>query len=123
MWEIIDDVVPAESVGLLDEYRDNLLAVFRAMIPHDAANSKTFGDLLTQQLPLGVLTDIIAYAVNIPIDVKHELLGEPNVIYRYEILMRNLTDVLDDNLGDSATPATHSESKRVSQFPPPFSDN
>jgi ATP-dependent Lon protease len=121
--EMIDDIVPAESVSLMDEYRDNLLAVFRAMIPHDAANSKTFGDLLTQQLPLGILTDIIAYAVNIPIDVKHALLGEPNVVNRYEILMRNLTDVLEEDSVELPAPTVRPESKRPSQFPPPFSDN
>ncbi|XZE18518.1 LON peptidase substrate-binding domain-containing protein [Pirellulaceae bacterium SH449] len=121
--ELIDDVVPADSVHHLDEYRDHLLAVFRTMIPQDAANSKTFGDLLTQQLPLGILTDIIAYAVNIPIDVKHKLLGEPNVIARYELLMQNLTEVMDDSMSETDDTPTHTEPNRTGQFPPPFSDN
>jgi ATP-dependent Lon protease len=121
--ELIDDVVPADSVHHLNEYRDRLLNVFRTMIQQDAANTKTFGDLLTQQLPLGILTDIIAYAVNIPVDVKHTLLGEPNVIARYELLMQNLTDLLADEESEKDNATTHPESKRVHQFPPPFSNN
>ena len=121
--EMIEDVVPADAVHLLDEYRDNLLAVFRAMIPYEAAQSKTFSDLLTQQLPLGILTDIIAYAVNIPIKIKHALLGEPNVVTRYETLMQTLTDVLDVDPSESTDPTSQSDTKRHSQFPPPFSNN
>jgi ATP-dependent Lon protease len=50
--EIIEDI-PFDDYSLEETCRDQLLDVFRTMIPKDAANSKTFSELLTRQLPLG----------------------------------------------------------------------
>lgn len=122
--EVIDDFIPLESEEHVEEYRARLLGVFRAIIPYDAANSKTFGDLLTQQLPLGILTDIIAYAVSLPTDVKQYLLGESNVIARFELLMKHLQpDAEGDTptVPDGSTPPPATKPK--SEFPPPFSNN
>lgn len=117
--EILEDV-PIEDDAKSEACRDELLAVFRAMIPMEVANSKTFAELLTKQLPLGVLTDVIAYAVNLPIATKQYLLGEPNVEARYRVLMDNLTTLVDSQ--DS--PEIDSLPKGLRRgFPPPFSNN
>lgn len=122
--ELIPDIMPQDFQESADEHRRTLLNVFRAMIPHDAANSKTFADLLTQQLPLGILTDIIAYAVNLPVAIKQLLLGEADVRIRFETLMSHLEPLLDDKSATSIeSPHSHQASSSSKIFPPPFSDN
>ena len=122
--ELIPDFIPEDFGESSEEHRKTLLEVFKSMIPRDAANSRTFADLLTQQLPLGILTDIIAYAVNLPVAIKQLLLGEANVEVRFETLISHLEPMLEKRLDDanaSAVPdPSHAESK---VFPPPFSDN
>ncbi len=122
--ELIPDFIPDDFRASAEEHRKTLLSVFRSMIPHDAANSKTFADLLTQQLPLGILTDIIAYAINLPVTVKQLLLGEANVKIRFQTLMDHLEPLLDGKPNatiDTTRPAHSSETHK--SFPPPFSDN
>jgi uncharacterized protein len=117
--EILEDIPfddEAEEQAALQE----LLDVFRAMIPKDAANSKTFTDLLTRPLPLGVLTDVIAYAVNLPIATKQYLLGEPSIEARFRVLIDNLTTLVDST--DDPKPASPAKGPRRG-VPPPFSAN
>ncbi len=122
--ELIPDIVPQDFLKSAEEHRQTLLGVFRSMIPHDAANSKTFTDLLTQQLPLGILTDIIAYAVNLPVAIKQLLLGEANVKIRFETLMEHLEPFLENKPNSLFDPAhTAPSSAQNKSFPPPFSDN
>lgn len=122
--EIMPDVMPEDFKESIDEHRRELLNVFRSVIPRDSANSKTITDLLTQQLPLGILTDIVAYAANLPIPIKQMLLGEPNVKTRYLTLMEHMVPIIcggQDTLADD--PSQPSPSKSQLDFPPPFSDN
>jgi uncharacterized protein len=124
MVELTPDFVPPEFEASMDEHRKKLLTVFRAVIPFDAANSKTFADLLTQQLPLGILTDIIAYAVNLPLPIKQALLGEENVQIRFETLMENLQPLLTEQPDDQESELPHpSMIDMAKDFPPPFSNN
>ncbi len=122
--ELIPDFIPDDFRESAEEHRKTLLSVFRSMIPPDAANSKTFADLLTQQLPLGILTDIIAYAVNLPVTIKQLLLGEANVKIRFKTLMDHLEPLLDGQPNDTidSSPPNHT-SESHKNFPPPFSDN
>ncbi len=122
--ELIPDFLPDDFRASSDEHRKTLLAVFRSMIPQDAANSKTFADLLTQQLPLGILTDIIAYAVNLPVTIKQLLLGEANVKIRFETLITHLEPLLESHPDNSRETTLTSETSDLNKsFPPPFSDN
>lgn len=122
--ELMPDYVPPDFEDSMNKHRKTLLGLFKSVIPIDAANSKTFADLLTQQLPLGILTDIIAYAVNLPVDVKQQLLGEANVQIRYETLLEHLQPIVDEQEPCDelplAGPLPHHDGK---DFPPPFSDN
>jgi ATP-dependent Lon protease len=124
--EVLEDVIPEEFLANSSEHRKTLLSLFRSVIPQDAAQSKAFTDLLTQQLPLGILTDIIGYAVNIPILVKQKLLAEVNVQVRFELLMQELGPIVPDEevSGDSPTDVTlPGASFEPREFPPPFSIN
>jgi Lon protease-like protein len=122
--ELMPDVLPEDFKESIDEHRRELLNVFRSVLPRDSANSKKITDLLTQQLPLGILTDIISYAANLPIPIKQLLLGEPNVKTRYLTLMEHMVPIMcggQDTLEDG--PTQSSPSKNELEFPPPFSDN
>lgn len=122
--ELLYDYVPPDSEGLVEQYRDSLLGVFRSLIPHDASGSKTFGELLTRQLPLGILTDIVGYAVSLPSDVKLRLLGETNIVARYEILMSYLgSQDEEDPSFPLSNPGNPTPPPRAQEFPPKFSDN
>lgn len=117
--EIVEDL-PFADAAAEEAALQELLEVFRAMIPKDALNSKTFSDLLTRKLPLGVLTDVIAYAVNLPIATKQYLLGEASIETRFRVLIDNLTTLVDS----SDDPKSSSPAKGPRRgFPPPFSAN
>ena len=122
--ELIADYVPDDFQESAEEHRKTLLGVFRSMIPQDAANSKTFADLLTQQLPLGILTDIIAYAVNLPVTIKQLLLGEANVKIRFQTLMEQLEPLLENvAFVDKEARSPGNAPQTSKSFLPPFSDN
>jgi hypothetical protein len=63
---------------------------------------------LGSELPLGVLTDLMAHALGLPPDLKQSLLAEPHVDRRAVSLLTTLKLYL-----------TRAELK----FPPPFSTN
>ncbi len=122
--EILEDYLPDNCDELIERYRETLLGVFRSFIPPEATASQTFGELLTRHLPLGILTDIVSYAVNLPSNVKFALLSEPNVLARYELLMSHL-----GNFEEGDAPLTFPQnphqghSPHPTDFPPRFSDN
>jgi hypothetical protein len=68
--------------------------------------------MLSNDLPLGLLTDLAAYALPLAADVKMQLLQECCVRRRAETLLREVK-------GMAAAPAKKSALK----FPPTFSDN
>jgi len=115
--EILEDI-PVLDQARCDSYRDDLLAIFRSMVPVDLSSSESFSELLTHQLPLGVLTDVIAYAVNLPLSTKQYLLGEPAVEARYRVLVDSLTTLAEPDEHAEASPRALRRG-----FPPPFSAN
>jgi len=62
-------------------------------------------------VPLGVLTDIVAFTISFELAFKQKLLREWNVDARAKILRERMASMADGNLPD----------RRL--FPPSFSDN
>lgn len=121
--KILEDVIPKDFSERASEHRRALMNVFKSVIPQDAAQSKTFNDLLSQQLPLSILTDIIGYAANLPTPFKQKLLEEVNVQVRFELLMQQLGPAVatDDEQVMNEPPLPSLQTPR--EFPPPFSVN
>jgi ATP-dependent Lon protease len=121
--KILEDVIPKDFSERASEHRRALMNVFKSVIPQDAAQSKTFNDLLSQQLPLSILTDIIGYAANLPTPFKQKLLEEVNVQVRFELLMQQLGPAVatDDEQVMNEPPPPSLQTPR--EFPPPFSVN
>ena len=106
---IVEDVPPDEPDPRSGA---ELIAGFRKL--HPGGLDPDLDSLFETDLPLGILTDIIAQAAGLPSSVKQAFLAESRVARRAVELRehrRILTDRLEEP-DDEATP-----------FPPPFSHN
>src|SRR5262249_51465743 len=81
--------------------------------PSQAAVLGQFRKLLKSQMPLGVLCDILAFALPLPIRVKQALLQEQSVARRIGLLLANLEK--------QAVRVAEAAVER--KFPPEFSTN
>jgi ATP-dependent Lon protease len=114
--EIQTDIYPPEDACTRKSMTDSLQDVFRQLVPEGLAAQSSFQQLAGQPFPLGTLTDTIAYALNLPLAVKQQLLAEPNVDIRCRILLRCLKQKIESAKGPSSSSASE-------EFPPPFSEN
>jgi Lon protease-like protein len=111
--EILEDVYddPDES---LESSRAELTSLFRRAFARHQPVDSDLDALLKKQLPLGVLTDIVAHALGLPVEVKQLLLAEQRVDCRAHSLLEILKQLL----------ARHPEGASAPKpFPPPFSLN
>jgi Lon protease-like protein len=118
--EIIEDI-PMEDPVAQEAARLELLKLFRPALPEDLAQLDAFSDLLSQHIPLGSLTDVIAYAINFPQAIKQLLLGEHRVQVRYQILAEQLAHWA--NTSKSNNLANEKPIRSFDGNPPPFSVN
>jgi Lon protease-like protein len=83
------DVVPADLARLGELRRHLADAVLPRFEPTGSAYLH-LKDLFAGELPLGHLCDMLAYALPIPLELKQQLLEEPHVDVRSEILANAL---------------------------------
>ncbi len=105
--ELVSDVAPAE----LNRSRELRRLLADAVLPRFEATGPAhqhLHELFEGETPLGNLCDMLAYALPIPLELKQQLLADPHVATRVEVLARAL---------HAAKPAAHR------QFPPDFSPN
>lgn len=117
--ELIDDICDFSSTCDRKKVQDELLSAFRTHLPCSCDMPEQFENMLTGQLPLGLLTDLAAYALPLAPEAKLQLLGEAGIRRRTEILLRevkNLTRAANQN-----PPRASKKSSLI--FPPAFSDN
>jgi ATP-dependent Lon protease len=90
--ELVEDVQPTASEVDLIEIQAELTAQFQKALPlPEGLKSKgAVHDLLTSDLPLGVLTDLVSFALPLDQRLKCELLAEANVDRRARMLLRAL---------------------------------
>lgn len=117
--ELLEDSYPLDESLHRCELVNKLQELFMKFVPGGLAAQESFRQLVGKQLPLGVLTDTITYAMNLPVAIKLQLLAEENVDIRCRILMR----CLEQKLGvDQACQNSTCEAADPN-FPPPFSEN
>jgi uncharacterized protein len=115
----------AEAVGCQDLYSSQracqrpalqrrLLDAFRRLTPQADESHTQLESLLASEISLGMLTDIVAYTLDLGIAAKQRLLDEPDVDRRAELLLTTLTGLSVP--GASQRPGD-------GQFPPGFSQN
>ncbi len=115
--EVLDDFYPPNEDAERREMAETLQSIFAKFVPEGLAAQASFQQLLGEQMPLGLLTDMIAYALSLPLAVKQQLLAEPNVDIRCRLLVRCLKQRLESSK-DSV-----SSNGPLDGFPPPFSEN
>jgi Lon protease-like protein len=108
--EILDDVVPDSLSGEdVNDLQKQLLAAFKRLLPKLPDALEQLDQLLGSQITLGMLSDIVAYTMNLDLESKVRLLGECDVMRRTELLLQ----AIDGRpAGGGRRP-----------FPPPFSAN
>ncbi len=114
--QVLEDHYPEDEAELRPDLIDRLQELFQHFVPEGLAAQESFKQLMGKQLPLGILTDTIAYALPLPLAIKHQLLAEANVDIRCRLLTRCLEQKIKQ---DDATNCDASSE----DFPPPFSEN
>jgi uncharacterized protein len=125
--ELLDDVYPAAdeleaeyqsseepAPAEIEQIQDALLAAFQRLLPKLPVESEPLEDLIANQITLGMLTDIIAYTLDIGVRVKQKLLSEARVMRRAQTVLGEIAVL--------AHPAELAGQERH-EFPPKFSLN
>ncbi|MEL6898368.1 MAG: LON peptidase substrate-binding domain-containing protein [Planctomycetota bacterium] len=123
--ELIDDIYPVDGSSNRQRLKQRVLHAFDALIPNKSDVQKNLAELMASQMPLGPITDIIAFTMELGTENKLQLLAEGDVDRR----ATHMAEILEaryeqthgkiQQLGSAAKDNVAKE--RV--FPPPFSLN
>lgn len=105
--ELIPEAAPDDPHRLTNLRRAVAEAVL-PRFPEDGAAHQQLSDLILGETPLGTVCDMLAYALPLPLDLKQQLLEEPRV------------DVRADVMADALRVKTAAQDRK---FPPDFSPN
>lgn len=108
--EIIEDFEPEGApIGAAAALQKRLLAAFKQAMPRIPNAYEQLDQLLGSQITLGMLADIVAYTIDLPLDLKVALLAEPDVFRRSLMLLEAI--------------ASRPSVRAGRTFPPQFSQN
>lgn len=110
---VLEDEYPKRAAAARGALQRQLVQAFRQVIPSLQEAQEQLEKMLEADIDLGMLTDIIGYALDLDLRVKRLLLREPNVDRRAKLLVTHLGNVASD--------AVEPPPKRP--FPPEFSNN
>ena len=108
---LLGDYYSTTAAEQRQKLRHHLVDSFRRLLPTTEAVREQFEQLLGSHVPLGVLTDIVAFSVNLDLEVKLQLLQQLNVDRRALTLLERLHNLTQD------------PRPRKREFPPEFSPN
>ena len=109
--EVLNDIYEQDKASTAT-LQDELTSRFRALMPANESTDELLSRILSDECSLGMLVDVIAFALPLQPAVKLQLLSEPRVEVRARLLIERLSD----------SERRHREgSERV--FPPDFSLN
>ena len=112
--ELMEDHYASTDATTRSSLLRRLIEAFRRVVPQASQLQEQFQQLLGAELPLGTLTDIIAYTLDLPLEFKVQLLAETNVDRRAVTLVDRL---------ESTTLPSHLFGGGHRPFPPSFSEN
>ncbi|MCA9127065.1 MAG: LON peptidase substrate-binding domain-containing protein [Planctomycetales bacterium] len=113
---LLEDYYPSGGDSQRKEIQERLQELFSTYVPGGVAAQESFKQLVGKQLPLGILTDTITYALSLPLTIKQQLLAEHNVEVRSRLLIRCLEQKVSGNERNQSEPLRD-------EFPPRFSEN
>lgn len=111
--EILDDSYPSASAGKRPDLHRKLIDAFEKMLPRIKDAEELFNQLSVNSIPLGTLTDVISYALDLEVRDKQSLLAERDVDRRSAMLLSHLKSASRDTRQLSL----------AGGFPPSFSSN
>lgn len=121
--ELIDDLYPGAGHASRDHLQRELTEKFGESLKGGEAVDDAIRSFLSEEAPLGVLTDLVSFAAPLDVADKCQLLGESNVDRRAQLLV----DWLDArSAAANPKPVTHpAHNMAVPKllFPPKFSVN
>jgi ATP-dependent Lon protease len=112
--ELCNDVCPVSATAKQRAVRRQLRDAILRILPAIPEAQEQLDQLLGNDMPLGMLTDVMGYILDIGTSRKLSLLAEVNVVRRAELLLQHLTET-------TAELATVPDSAFC--FPPEFSMN
>jgi len=112
--ELCDDVCSAYSSAKRKALRQQLRKAVLHVLPAIPEAQEQLDQLLGDDMPLGMLTDVIGYILDIDIGRKLSLLAEVHVLRRAKLLLHHLAE---------AAAALASAQEPTFCFPPEFSTN
>ncbi len=115
--ELLKDEYSQSASGERAERQKALVDQFRSILPNLTDSAEPLQQLLGQQISLGMLTDIMGYTLELGLELKLQLLGEPGVDRRAELL----SEAAQRLSGQRQSGKAKNESLR--DFPPKFSLN
>jgi ATP-dependent Lon protease len=125
--ELVEDVYAHDEAGGRAQLQRLLLDAFRRVLPSMPKVHEQLEELLCTDVSLGMLTDLIAYTLQLPVEIKESLLGEENVDRRCRILLKELEHGASIVPGAAASGAGGGPSARGTRgnpkWPPDFSAN
>jgi len=113
--ELLGDESHPSGAALRGQVRARLIELFRQIVPQTDTVEEQLDQLLSQDVELGMLVDIVAFTANLDVQIKQQLLAETNVDRRANALTRALEMAL--KRPESLLPRSRSD------WPPPFSKN
>ena len=111
--ELLPDRYPQESSSTRPTMRRRFTETVYRYASQAAADQQKFENLISSDLPLGLMTDIFASTIDFDVEFKQELLAEQNVDRRCHLLLDRLVEFESSS---NANPLSF-------QFPIKFSDN
>ncbi len=112
---LVDDYLPTENDEKRLTLQTMLTKQFEESLPGDQPTNPALRELLSSEVPLSVLTDLVSFAAPLDFKEKCRLLGECNVDRRATLLLEAI-ESLDFTIGDEP-PAPRAS------YLPPFSTN
>jgi ATP-dependent Lon protease len=108
---IAEDEFPKEDAAARPALQRRLIERFRGLLPQVPEAREQLEQLLREEVPLGILTDIMSYTLDLDVAVKIKLLAEANVDRRAAMLYELLSQ------------ASTARSRFPGGWPPKFSEN
>ena len=119
--ELLEDFESELSCSCREALQAQLTEAFQQSLPSGSLPSEAVSELLSADIPLGALTDLVSFALPLSGELKRSLLGESNVDSRAQQLLRALGVKPSDEA--SSDPLEAAAARYAFGFPPPFSRN
>ncbi len=91
---LLGDVYPTSGNSGRIDLQHHLLSCFAPFVPDSSVAREQFEEMSASQVPLGMLTDVLSFMVDVDLTTKQALLTERNVDVRASMLVECLEDML-----------------------------